>query len=142
MGYTKQNFIKGQILKADHLNAMETGIEANDLAVATLSEDLNGLKSNPLIYFSIYSRGYVCTHTYAELQNLSDRLLNVVYYDTQITVSNEMSKGNYMRAIYARVNLNPDDGTEYIEFTFLNHDRNGYDIFRVNSDNTVTLVSN
>lgn len=23
MGYTKQNFIKGQILKADHLNAME-----------------------------------------------------------------------------------------------------------------------
>ena len=31
MSYTKQNFIKGQILKADHLNTMETGIEANDI---------------------------------------------------------------------------------------------------------------
>lgn len=40
MGYTKQNFIKGQILKADHLNAIETGIEANDLAVAELSEEI------------------------------------------------------------------------------------------------------
>lgn len=40
MGYTKQNFIKGQILKADHLNAMETGIEANDAAVAALSKEM------------------------------------------------------------------------------------------------------
>lgn len=39
MSYTKQNFIKGQILKADHLNTMETGIEANDLAIAALSEE-------------------------------------------------------------------------------------------------------
>lgn len=39
MSYNKQNFIKGQILKADHLNAMETGIEANDLAIAELSEE-------------------------------------------------------------------------------------------------------
>ena len=40
MGYTKQNFIKGQILKADHLNAMPTGIEANDLAIAELSKEI------------------------------------------------------------------------------------------------------
>ena len=40
MSYTKQNFIKGQILKADHLNAMETGIEANDLAITALSEEI------------------------------------------------------------------------------------------------------
>ena len=39
MSYTKQNFIKGQILKADHLNAMDDGIEANDLAIAELSEE-------------------------------------------------------------------------------------------------------
>lgn len=46
MGYTKQNFIKGQILKADHLNAMETGIEANDAAVAALTEEIDELKEN------------------------------------------------------------------------------------------------
>lgn len=38
MSYTKQNFIKGQVLKADHLNAMESGIEANDLAINSLAE--------------------------------------------------------------------------------------------------------
>jgi len=26
MSYTKQNFVKGQVLKADHLNHMEAGI--------------------------------------------------------------------------------------------------------------------
>lgn len=40
MSYNKQNFIKGQILKADHLNAMETGIEANDQAIAELTEEM------------------------------------------------------------------------------------------------------
>ena len=37
MDYTKQNFIKGQVLKADHLNYMEDGI-------ATLSEEMDALK--------------------------------------------------------------------------------------------------
>lgn len=61
MSYTKQNFIKGQILKADHLNAMETGIEANDAAVAALSEEMvksiNGLKpdANGNITLPIYN---------------------------------------------------------------------------------------
>lgn len=40
MSYNKQNFIKGQILKADHLNAMDAGIEANDLAISALSEEI------------------------------------------------------------------------------------------------------
>lgn len=44
MSYTKQNFIKGQILKADHLNAMDTGIESNDLAIAELSEEIDEIK--------------------------------------------------------------------------------------------------
>lgn len=35
MSYTKQNFVSGQILKADHLNNMEDGI----VAVAALSEE-------------------------------------------------------------------------------------------------------
>lgn len=39
MSYTKQNFIKGQVLKADHLNAMDTGIETNDIAINQLAED-------------------------------------------------------------------------------------------------------
>ena len=36
MSYNKQNFIKGQILKADHLNTMEAGIESNANAVKIL----------------------------------------------------------------------------------------------------------
>lgn len=53
MSYTKQNFIKGQILKADHLNAMDDGIEANDLAIAELTEEiasLKGEKKEPVTY--------------------------------------------------------------------------------------------
>lgn len=46
MSYNKQNFIKGQILKADHLNAMETGIEANDQAIAELTEEIGELKES------------------------------------------------------------------------------------------------
>ena len=45
MSYNKQNFIKGQILKADHLNAMDAGIEANDLAIAALSEEMDALEA-------------------------------------------------------------------------------------------------
>lgn len=39
MSYTKQEFVSGQILKAEHLNNMENGIEANDAAVTALSEE-------------------------------------------------------------------------------------------------------
>lgn len=46
MSYTKQNFVSGQILKADHLNAMEDGIEANDAAVAALSEEIAKLQQS------------------------------------------------------------------------------------------------
>lgn len=38
--YTKQNFIAGQILTAQALNHIENGIEANDAAVAALSEEM------------------------------------------------------------------------------------------------------
>lgn len=33
MAYEKQNFEKGQILRADHLNHMEDGIESNSLPI-------------------------------------------------------------------------------------------------------------
>lgn len=46
MSYTKQNFVKGQILKADHLNAMENGIEANDLAINQFSEEIHTAVDN------------------------------------------------------------------------------------------------
>lgn len=39
MSYTKQEFVSGQILKAEHLNNMEDGIESNANAVASLSEE-------------------------------------------------------------------------------------------------------
>ncbi len=39
MSYTKQNFVSGQVLKADHLNAMDAGIETNDIAITELAED-------------------------------------------------------------------------------------------------------
>lgn len=44
MSYEKQNFVSGQILKAEHLNHMEDGIEANEQAVAQLSEEIAPLK--------------------------------------------------------------------------------------------------
>ena len=70
MGYTKQNFIKGQILKADHLNAMETGIEANDLTVATLTEEIEELKADIQFYYDIYSKTYGCDHTYEDISQM------------------------------------------------------------------------
>lgn len=41
MSYTKQEFVSGQILKAEHLNHMENGIESNTNAVASLSEEID-----------------------------------------------------------------------------------------------------
>ena len=40
MNYNKQNFIKGQILKADHLNAIEDGIVSNSEELDQLKDDL------------------------------------------------------------------------------------------------------
>lgn len=41
--YIKQGFTKGQILKADELNYMEAGIEANALVTASLNDDITTL---------------------------------------------------------------------------------------------------
>ena len=43
--YEKQNFVSGQILKAEHLNHMESGIESNANAVASLSEEIPAIDS-------------------------------------------------------------------------------------------------
>ena len=40
MNYNKQNFIKGQILKADHLNAIEDGIVSNSEELDQLKDDI------------------------------------------------------------------------------------------------------
>ena len=54
MSYTKQNFVKGQTLKADHMNHIEDGI-------STLSEEIvksiNGIKpdANGNITLPIYN---------------------------------------------------------------------------------------
>lgn len=45
MAYTKQNFVKGQTLKADHLNTIENGIEANSTALTELEEQVGNLKT-------------------------------------------------------------------------------------------------
>lgn len=44
MNYNKQNFIKGQILKADHLNAIEDGIVSNSEELDQLKDDLTDFK--------------------------------------------------------------------------------------------------
>ena len=41
MSYIKQNFTKGQTLKADHLNHIELGIEALDSEISTMKENMN-----------------------------------------------------------------------------------------------------
>lgn len=43
MNYNKQNFIKGQILKADHLNAMEDGIMGNSIEISSLKDDMDAV---------------------------------------------------------------------------------------------------
>lgn len=48
MAYTKQNFIKGQTLKADHLNTIEDGIEANENALIELGEQIDNLKTEAI----------------------------------------------------------------------------------------------
>lgn len=50
MNYHKQNFIKGQILKADHLNAIEDGIVSNSEELDQLKGDLIGLLYEILDY--------------------------------------------------------------------------------------------
>ena len=45
MTYIKQNFIKGQTLKADHLNTIEDGIETNSIALVELGEQVDNLKT-------------------------------------------------------------------------------------------------
>lgn len=141
MSYTKQNFVSGQILKAEHLNHMEDGIETNDAAITQLSEDLNELKNRPMIYFNSQSRKYICNYTFAELNKFYDKLLSVLCLDTMDTPGDDLPIGNYRQAIDARIMMSSDGTNRYIEFAFLNHERDGYDIFKVNSDDTVTLVS-
>lgn len=43
MNYNKQNFIKGQILKADHLNAIEDGIVSNSEELDQLKDDIDNI---------------------------------------------------------------------------------------------------
>ena len=62
MAYTKQNFVDGQVLKAEHLNAMEEGIKQSldrldhyAMAIDTLQKELDDLE----IYFvSRAGKGY------------------------------------------------------------------------------------
>lgn len=72
MSYTKQNFIKGQILKADHLNAMDAGIEANDIAINQLTEE-NALISTALGGMTIegYERDF--TSGYYDVIDLAEK---------------------------------------------------------------------
>lgn len=46
MSYTKQNFTTGQVLKASHLNYMESGISDNADAIATNTANIATLNSN------------------------------------------------------------------------------------------------
>lgn len=46
MSYTKQNFVSGQVLKAEHLNNMENGIEANASAVTSPSAQIGAALSD------------------------------------------------------------------------------------------------
>lgn len=46
MSYTKQNFTTGQVLKASHLNYMESGISDNADAIATNTSDIETLNNN------------------------------------------------------------------------------------------------
>ena len=57
MGYNRQEFETGQILKADHLNTMESGIEANDLelkktnaGIAALSRKILAISGGMLVF--------------------------------------------------------------------------------------------
>lgn len=82
MSYTKQNFIKGQILKADHLNTMDAGIEANDLAINQLTEEIEELKGEsgeeieivPVTYpidgYVNFNNGNIAPHDYYETSDL------------------------------------------------------------------------
>lgn len=96
MSYTKQNFIKGQILKADHLNAMEIGIEANDLAIAELSEEIAEVDYG--IIFTMQNNQVSHSASFNDVAEVclnntqrADALLNIVHtLDTaamQLTVS-------------------------------------------------------
>ena len=46
MSYEKQKFVDGQVLKAEHLEAMEDAIIANEEAVDKLKKDIDDLKEN------------------------------------------------------------------------------------------------
>lgn len=43
MSYTKQNFVSGQVLKAEHLNRMEDGIVALEEDIPTAQELVDAL---------------------------------------------------------------------------------------------------
>lgn len=55
MSYTKQNFTTGQILKASHLNYMESGISDNADAIATNTSNIETLNNN-LSYIDLSSK--------------------------------------------------------------------------------------
>jgi len=50
-GYVKQNFTKGQTLKADHLNSMDNGIELNDIAISKVASYIDSLDM-PMVFLT------------------------------------------------------------------------------------------
>ena len=80
---------------------------------------------------------YSSTHTYEQLCALGAKLLEVMYYDSAITNDDYPAAVNYMRTLSVKYNRNPANAIGYLEFTFLNHENNGYIVIRVNSNNTI-----
>lgn len=68
MSYTKQNFVKDQILTADHLNHIEDGIEATSNNIETISNDLKTKAdtdhNHKTLSIKTYSGGGNTTSTY------------------------------------------------------------------------------
>lgn len=102
-----------------------------------LSEEINAKDQQIGIIYNPATDMYNSTHTYDQLCALGTKLLEVMYYDSAVTNDNYQAAVNYMRTLSVKYNRNPADGTGYLEFTFLNHENNGYIVIRVDSNNTI-----
>lgn len=70
MSYEKQNFIKGQILKADHLNHMEDGIVSVEKQIGNISGDGLSQTEKNLILSLFADSAYVSTQATTSYQTL------------------------------------------------------------------------
>lgn len=110
--YIKQNFISGQILKAEHLNHIENGIESNAIAVASLAGKIADKQPTGDYASAIYTIAYgnplsVNDATERAVKELTVTLQSDTGFDSvnvRVSGKNLFNKAQYTNAVLGKPN--------------------------------------